>query len=533
MIGPVSGTGRAMMASLQQAMAKGMPADQAVQYVKSMAMQGVAPLADLYAMMNQFQRLKQPQAQPPQTPPTIRDQLNMLDQQQQMRGGIGGMQASAPQPSPMDRGLGAIDAGRMEYPQFAGGGVVALAGGGDFDVEQVYSRGKPQGADQFNLTALYQFGEQASPEELARMYAKALSQNDFDTANRLEPVMRRKGLSQDYMNYVRKNTALGLSELRQTKAQEPVNQILYGAAAGAAPTDSPVPPPVAPPAAETPPVRRIAKPTPAAAAPQPTLNESIAEIRKPLIERGLLTAEGQSVASNKFRDYLTGEQTRMEEEFGKDRSLALAEAGFRMAGAASRPGATFLGALSEGGVSYSQAIRGMNKELQANRRQMMQAKYTLDKADELEARGEVEKAVTLRQQAQTRADDLQKHRDNLMVDFERIAATREGTAAQIGATREAAQGRMALAGMGQRLEETQMVAEQLQTDPIYRQLQTDLLKAKKGGDTEAASGIQQQMKQRRNEVRGELGLSAADVTTATRGMEAAGGGRGVTFLGYE
>ena len=133
MIGPVSGTGRAMMASLQQAMSKGMPPDQAIQYVKGMATQGVAPLADLYAMMNQFQRLKQQQVQPPQTPPTIKDQLNMADQQQQMQaqqGGIAGMQAPPPAGQPMDRGLGAIDAGRMEYPQFAGGGIVAFSAGG-------------------------------------------------------------------------------------------------------------------------------------------------------------------------------------------------------------------------------------------------------------------------------------------------------------------------------------------------------------------------------------------------------------------
>ena len=134
MIGPVSGTGRAMMASLQQAISKGMPPDQAVQYVKSMATQGVAPLTDLYSMLNQFQRLKQQQVKPPQTPPTIKDQLNMLDQQQQMQpqqGNIQQMQAGAPAPQAMDRGLGAIDAGRMEYPQFAGGGIVAFAGGGD------------------------------------------------------------------------------------------------------------------------------------------------------------------------------------------------------------------------------------------------------------------------------------------------------------------------------------------------------------------------------------------------------------------
>lgn len=131
MIGPVSSTGRAMMASLQQAMAKGMPPDQAIQYVKSMAQQGIAPLADLYSMMKQFERLKQQQVKPPQTPPTIKDQLNILDQQQQMQAGnIQQMQAPAPAPSPMDRGLGAIDAGKMEYPEFAGGGIVAFQQGG-------------------------------------------------------------------------------------------------------------------------------------------------------------------------------------------------------------------------------------------------------------------------------------------------------------------------------------------------------------------------------------------------------------------
>lgn len=533
MIGPVSGTGRAMMASLQQAIQKGMPPDQAVQYVKSMAVQGVAPLADLYAMMNQFQRLKQQQAKPPQNPPTIKDQLDVLGQQQRLQS-----EMQARQDQNMQRGLGGIDAGSMENPRFAGGGVVALAEGGDFDVEQVYSRGKPRGASQFDLSALYRFGEEASPEELARMYAKALSLNDFDTATRLEPAMIKKGLSQDYINYVRKNTAIGVNEIRKAKAQEPVENILYGnrPAATPAPTETAVPP-AAPPAAETPPARRITKPASVAAAPaaapQPTLDESIAEIRKPLIERGLLTAEGKSVAGEKFRDYLTSEEARMEKEFGKDKSLALAEAGFRMAGAASRPGATFLGALSEGGVSYSQAIRGMNKELQANRRQMMQARHTLDKADELEARGEVDRALELRQKAQTRADDLQKHRDNLMVDYARIEATREGTAAQVAATRESARSRVALAGVAQRTEENQMVSEYLQTDPIYKPLVTALGNARKEGKTEEAADIRQQMKQRINEVREELGLSAADVTAATRGMEAAGGGRGVTFLGYE
>ena len=131
MIGPVSETGRTMMASLQQAMSKGMPVDQAIAYVKSMAKDGVAPLVDLYALMKQFQRMKQQQVQPPQTPPTIRDQLNMLEASQSQ--GQGGLPAALPQQNPqamMGQGLGGLPAGRMENPQFAGGGIVAFDEGG-------------------------------------------------------------------------------------------------------------------------------------------------------------------------------------------------------------------------------------------------------------------------------------------------------------------------------------------------------------------------------------------------------------------
>lgn len=110
MIGPVSTTGRTMMTSLQQAMSKGMPVDQAIAYVKSMAMDGVAPLADLYSMLSQFQRLKeQPKPMPQQ--PTIRDQLNQTEMA-------------------MSQGIGGLDAGQMENPSFAGGGIVAFQGGG-------------------------------------------------------------------------------------------------------------------------------------------------------------------------------------------------------------------------------------------------------------------------------------------------------------------------------------------------------------------------------------------------------------------
>jgi hypothetical protein len=102
-----------MMQSLQNAMAKGMPAEQAIAYVKSLAMDGIAPLTDLYAMMMQFQRLKQPTRRPPEGG-SIRENLQALESSR----------------DPMTMGLGGMNAGTMENPSFAGGGIVAFDQGG-------------------------------------------------------------------------------------------------------------------------------------------------------------------------------------------------------------------------------------------------------------------------------------------------------------------------------------------------------------------------------------------------------------------
>jgi hypothetical protein len=121
-----------------------MPVDQAVTYVKGMAQQGIAPLIDLPAMLKQFEQLKQPETRAPQTP-TIREQIAAMAQAQQGGMPMGATQGMPPQmagqmpqmpqmpqqPSPMQQGLGALNAGAMENPQgFAGGGIVAFADGG-------------------------------------------------------------------------------------------------------------------------------------------------------------------------------------------------------------------------------------------------------------------------------------------------------------------------------------------------------------------------------------------------------------------
>jgi hypothetical protein len=121
MIGPTSDTAKAMMQSLTQQIQMGMPVDQAIQYVKSQAVTGVAPLVDLYALLNQFERMKQPQKQMP-VGGTIKQQLDNVES----------LAAGQPSQAMMGQGLGALNAGAMEDPVFsaAGGGIVAFDEGG-------------------------------------------------------------------------------------------------------------------------------------------------------------------------------------------------------------------------------------------------------------------------------------------------------------------------------------------------------------------------------------------------------------------
>lgn len=432
MIGPVSGTGRAMMSSLQQAIQKGMPPEQAVQYVKSMAMEGVAPLADLYAMMNQFQRLKQQKVTPPQTPPTIKDQLNALDQQSQMpqKGGIAQLQAPAPAGQPMDRGLGAIDAGLMEYPKFANGGIVAFDDGGKADSEPgFFSRlasgfasmgGSPYAAESFvtgperRLGDLGQALANVPDEELANQLEKAVMTGDQKAATDLSVVLRQRN-RKDLVDRVT-TSAKGAAKTQAAEAR--AAQLGFGK-----------PPPAAPVAAPPAPVteRRPAIMGGGAASAPPAREDITDEQYEKL--QAFRKREGLGAAREEMRQFLTGEEKRLDKAYGEDKRLAFADIGFKMAAAASRPGATFLGALAEGAMSGTQAMRAMNKELAENKRLLKQSMIKLKEADELEKEGDYKAAMGLNREARAEALKLYELRENLKMDREKIAAQREATAA--------------------------------------------------------------------------------------------------------
>jgi hypothetical protein len=502
-----------MMTSLQQAIQKGMPPDQAIQYVKSMATQGVAPLADLYAMMNQFQRLKQKQVQPPQTPPTIRDQLNMMDQQQQMQGqmpqgNIQQMQAPAPAGQPMDRGLGAIDAGLMQYPQFAGGGIVAMAAGeladSDPDSENVESEfsylkrlqkqalatgdiakardiqksidaalaGSKARAGEAMLGPIsnaFEFlGERAfrtTPEELGRgAQAQAAPPSPVPTAT--NPFAGTGGVGFD----------INLGGARTDVFGRPVvqDQAIVPAPArdvAAAPADKRTAP-------ATTGLRRMTE-------EQPKDTKSYLQELKDLRE-----SEGLGKARAERMAYLTNEEKNLAKEFGSDKMLAFAEAGFRMAGAASRPGATFLGALSEGAMSGTQALRALNKEYRLNKRTINDAMYQLREADETEKEGDIKTALNMRENAKARLLEAEKFNMNLendlMVMNMRISGAERVAQIQSG-------GRGSTSGFRQmQLQLKALQDAKGQADRIY--LQTQLTNPKAAADAKQESErLQQQI----------------------------------------
>lgn len=469
MIGPVSGTGRAMMASLQQAIQKGMPPEQAVQYVKSMATQGVAPLADLYAMMNQFQRLKQPQAQAPQTPPTIRDQLNALDHQQQMQQGA--------YQQPMNRGLGAIDAGLMEYPQFAGGGIVAFDDGGT-------ARSSPRGID-FTKMTLEQL------QILANSGDRNLSASAYQEYLRRTGYVDPRGLGQKVLGGVENfaerilSPATGRfpdnfevnmvggapSYMKDETGQIRKGEVTAGIAgtpfyssnqkAPSVPSTTPTPAPATP--AVTP--SQSAVPPPAGGSSPADFSAMLARaqtgVRQDQAPATLPVREApparevpasarsaggrdpfarliQDERNRKFESvpdtFSADEMKRVQQAIGglsKDKQdavrMALAQAGFSMAAAASRSGrqrTTALGALAEGAMGGLQQYNATQRDLRQTERELNREMSALRRYQDEVARGE---RTAQRAFEEKRADNIA----NLTARSEQLALTREELAQKL------------------------------------------------------------------------------------------------------
>jgi hypothetical protein len=348
----------------------------------------------------------------------------------------------------MDRGLGAIDAGLMEYPQFAGGGVVALAGGGDpEDYEGIYGRlkGSKQilggllgtGVSAENLSMLRD-PSQFSTEEVARLFAVALSKGDLETATPLRYVLRNRGLDDNTLTNIERKTREGLRAQEDVRAQEAQAEKLNVLRTGQ-PTAPVAAPPAAPVAAPPAPVVERRAPVmaaPAATAPPPK-EDKTDDYYKEL--RDFRQREGLGAAREEMRQFLTSEEKRLEKAYGEDRRMAFADVGFKMAAAASRPGATFLGAMAEGAMNGTQALRAINKEIADNRRLLKQTSIKLKEAEELEKEGDYKAAIGRYKDARQEELKLYELNEGLKNDRAKIELQSKGLdiqSEQAAATRD-------------------------------------------------------------------------------------------------
>ena len=405
MLGPVSGTGRAMMASLQQAIQKGMPPDQAVQYVKSMATQGVAPLTDLYAMMNQFQRMKQQPVQAPQTPPTIRDQLNMAEQQQAQQQMA--MQQQAQQQMAMQQGLGGMPAPAMEQAQFAGGGIVAFEEGGD--VREFFIKQK---AIDFAKRGM---GEKAV--ELLRSEGIDPREVLGDRVDILAPALPRTPADQ-----------------RTRDFNLPANFGLEGAGFGKS-VVKPEPFGVTLPSSDAPPrdprtdttsrvgIGSRVPAAPTAAAPVEK-EKSLEDFLTPFREAGKPLRE----ANDAYRQFLDKDEASAKEQGGRDRMLALAQAGFGMAEAASKPGATFLGSAAAAGGNYAKNMMQLNREADAAKRGIVKERLALAQAEAAGNKADIVAASQDLNNYQTRLDRASEFKQELGLKHEELGLRRASLA---------------------------------------------------------------------------------------------------------
>jgi hypothetical protein len=104
---------------------------------------------------------------------------------------------------------------------------------------------------------------------------------------------------------------------------------------------------------------------------------TIEDYLAPLREAGKPLRE----ATDAYRQFLDKDEASAKEQSSRDRMLALAQAGFGMAEAASKPGATFLGSAAAAGGGYAKNMMQLNREADAAKRGIVKERLALAQAE--------------------------------------------------------------------------------------------------------------------------------------------------------
>ena len=397
---------------------KKIPPDQVPQFLMKM---GADPR--LVGLVSKYQQLQQAAAQQPKGPmptTTVAQDVNAQ------------AMAMAPQ---RQQGVAALPAPVMDQAKFAGGGIVAFAG--------------PDGSDVTDLTKL-------SDAELEALSKQA---KDRNTAIAVwNEFSRRRGFDKSPADYARE----GLSGIRQslgmgryapgaprpqapaeaarpssapaglssfagsqfdpvTRAQAGLTSVMTGA-------DRPQPP--------------AGVRMPSSAAPTSSVDSMYDKAIKDAQERKMYERAKDTTTPEEVAE-LKEKLKKLPEDKKRDAYLALAQAGFTMAQAASQRGATALGALGAGGTEgikqmaalnkeYKQLDRDLNKEMRSLQRYQTQVEnqdrernfnFEQSKADRIESL-RLAKAQIKEQRSQF-AESIGLKREGLDIERRAVDAKRD------------------------------------------------------------------------------------------------------------
>lgn len=196
----------------------------------------------------------------------------------------------------------------------------------------------------------------------------------------------------------------------------------------------------------------------------------------------LYAKRGIGKAADEYRKYLQEERDNLKEQGRVDASLALAKAGFRMMASTSPFAAVGIG---EGGQEYASQMMAIRKDQQANNRSMREAQFRLAQADEAQAAGRINQAMSMRSDAEKQLRDATQHREMMQFRYAQLANEERRHRATLDMQRavleaqgakddNAARVRLATARQG--------AIEALSQDTIYMGLQSALQKAVGEGD---------------------------------------------------
>jgi len=493
--------------------------------------------------MKQFERLKQPTALPPQGG-TIKDQLNQAMAQKQMaqqgqmqdprmaqqmpqqsqmpqdtQQGLSAIQAARGglmYASPMERGLGGLDAGSMNDAQYAAGGIVAFADGSPAGVVDRWAQ---KDADRYK--ELTDFRNKVNLQSMPIGMGPGGISVPFPNPQLLD-VGAAELLDQtndEYNILKQRYRDIGQRQLLEREEQDRKNRVTGASDQYGIPL-SPKPPaaPAAQSSANVPPgTKSVNTPRGPSVGGDLSINSIFGRMNKQLSAAELEAKKTPADLVKEREDYfklkgldtteaaraarLTGREKEVKDQISQDKKMSLAEAGFAMAQAAGLRGRDrvgLLGAAAAGGQKYAASTKQANKENRALTVAIQDQQDALATATELRKRGEYDKANDVTNIARARVDTLTGNMTTAQIQVVLKRMSEEGENSRAG---------MAL--LAQQAQDKRAREDKLILSKTYNDLLVARTEALRGKDPDIVKQNVAAIDNRLNSLREQFGVSGA------------------------